>query len=578
MDIRCPSCSALYEFEEERIGPKGVNVRCTACGQVFKVRTTTPDEPKVLWMVKRQSTGEVINFDDLSTLQRWIIEQKVSRRDLISKTGDTWKSLGSITELHAFFKVVDELNEPRTIRDTDGYLTANQRASLADLPTPTKGEKHARDAAVSRGTSDTANLPAAEDSARNSAKRRQPPALTQALGPSPHELADLPEARPASESAPQPKPPTPSSARDFPTPLSGAYILADEDRTPKELGYSLGESESGDREAAISFAAPVARDGYSADYTAEYSALRKGESRWPAVLLALLLVAAGVLIILAAVRPELLGMGEETPPANVPTAASTPDNSIAAAAAAAVSRQADAERDGANADDAGTGGSGDEPGDEAAAAEEDTDTQQEADDAERASEPEDAGAAAPDTAPEPREPATPAPDRRSERDTRPPTVADTGTARIAAAADAGTPQRPEPRREEPRREEPRTPAGGYDGLMEQGNESLRSGDYQEALNQFSRAAEARPSSAEAHVGVARAYERMGRFDLAAVRFERATSVNSRYTPAWLGLGNARRRSGDRQGACAAYERVLSIVSTGGSAEEADEAAAELGCQ
>ena len=36
---------------------------------------------------------------------------KVSRRDLISKTGDTWKSLGSISELQAFFSVVDELNE-----------------------------------------------------------------------------------------------------------------------------------------------------------------------------------------------------------------------------------------------------------------------------------------------------------------------------------------------------------------------------------------------------------------------------------------------------------------------------------
>ena len=131
MDIRCPSCSTLYEFEEEKIGPKGVNVRCSACGQVFKVRRAVAVVQEH-WVVKRESTGERIEFEDLSTLQRWIVEQKVSRRDLISKTGDSWSTLGSINELAAFFKVVDELNEPRNAsRDTDGYLTANQRAPQA---------------------------------------------------------------------------------------------------------------------------------------------------------------------------------------------------------------------------------------------------------------------------------------------------------------------------------------------------------------------------------------------------------------------------------------------------------------
>lgn len=126
MDIRCPSCATLYEFDEQRIGPAGVNVRCSACGQVFKVRASAPEDPNQ-WMVRRRSGDETIYFDDLSTLQRWILEQKVDRADEISKTGDTWRPLGEIQELATFFRVIDEITAPRDrlLRDTDGFLTAD---------------------------------------------------------------------------------------------------------------------------------------------------------------------------------------------------------------------------------------------------------------------------------------------------------------------------------------------------------------------------------------------------------------------------------------------------------------------
>lgn len=546
MDIRCPSCSTLYEFEEDKIGPKGVNVRCSACGQVFKVRKAAAP-PVQKWVVKRESTGETIDFDHLSTLQRWIVEQKVSRRDLISKTGDTWRSLGSIKELAAFFKVVDELNEPRgASRETAGYLTASQQ-------TP-------REQAEARGAAGFAPQPV--DPHRRGRGFTPTPDETRPVSASrkPDRFADssLPDVRPASESAPEhavnrgvldasaASPLTKHQERinSQPTPI----VESDEDGGN---GYSLGKDDFWDEAPAISFAAPAIDDGRSSDYTAEYSDLRRERRRWPTILLALLMLLAGTLVIIAALQPSWLGFGSdpaalspvdsgivetdpgETEPVAEDSAESSGDSEGSGTGVAAGSGESDGSGEGAEADD-GVEVGGD-TGTQVAAIELD------------GAEPESPQV---DTAPEP-EPA---------RDTE-------------------TTARAEPRREarRPEPDEPEAPSG-YDGLMGAGNTSLRAGDYEEALNYFSNATDARPNSAEAHVGVARSYEAMGRHDLAAVRYERATNVNSRYTPAWLGLGEARRRSGDTGGACEAYDRVLSIVRTGRSAERARRGNEELGCE
>jgi hypothetical protein len=55
----------------------------------------------------RQPSGNVLTFKELTTLQKWIVERKVSREDEISKSGETWKRLGSIAELASFFQAVD---------------------------------------------------------------------------------------------------------------------------------------------------------------------------------------------------------------------------------------------------------------------------------------------------------------------------------------------------------------------------------------------------------------------------------------------------------------------------------------
>jgi predicted Zn finger-like uncharacterized protein len=160
MDVRCERCRAQYVFDDEQVTPTGLTVQCTNCGHVFKVKkkelvVTVPVKPDEMdgapipataaaprpggtpasvpapaagppaahpappaaerpreWRV-RQANGNTFTFRELTTLQKWIIEQKVSRDDEISHSGDQWKRLGNIAELASFFQVVEAAERSR---------------------------------------------------------------------------------------------------------------------------------------------------------------------------------------------------------------------------------------------------------------------------------------------------------------------------------------------------------------------------------------------------------------------------------------------------------------------------------
>src|SRR4051812_33729560 len=157
MDVRCERCKTDYEFDDARITEAGVTVKCTTCGHVFKVKKkalvvtvpVNPDDGQVSispasassmsappagagaflsgpgvpgaapkdkeWKV-RQSNGNVFTFKELTTLQKWIVERKVTREDEISLTGESWKRLGNIAELASFFQVVDEAQKGQQLQ------------------------------------------------------------------------------------------------------------------------------------------------------------------------------------------------------------------------------------------------------------------------------------------------------------------------------------------------------------------------------------------------------------------------------------------------------------------------------
>src|SRR6185312_936013 len=163
-----------YEFDDSKVGEQGVTVKCTQCGNLFKVkrrertqelamgaaaarspayvpptqRTTVPGIPVINraqppaaakvtpahdpepngWMIRIASSHEIFRFRELTTLQQWIVERKVSRDDEISRTGEQWKRLGGIAELASFFHIVEQA---AAVARADGPRAAAEAANAA---------------------------------------------------------------------------------------------------------------------------------------------------------------------------------------------------------------------------------------------------------------------------------------------------------------------------------------------------------------------------------------------------------------------------------------------------------------
>ncbi len=118
MDVRCEKCHTEYELDDSKVTEAGVTVKCTSCGNLFKIkRKSAQPAPRpaeipagdsgAMWLI-RSPGGENRRFRELTTLQQWIVERKVTRECEISRTGETWKKLGDIAELASFFAIVDQ--------------------------------------------------------------------------------------------------------------------------------------------------------------------------------------------------------------------------------------------------------------------------------------------------------------------------------------------------------------------------------------------------------------------------------------------------------------------------------------
>jgi predicted Zn finger-like uncharacterized protein len=212
VDVRCEKCQTVYEFDDAKVTTAGVTVKCTQCGNLFKVRrrgsttanqaqaqaapppprptpgpgvlpperqrTTTmprgsaamaatvqaplppprsPTPPRgvpaanatqaptttdeKVWLVRLAGSGEVKRFRELTTLQQWIVEKRVSRDDEISRSGDTWKRLGGIAELASFFHVVEQAQQQQrayspTMPATQDEAFSNTAPMTQPVPPP----------------------------------------------------------------------------------------------------------------------------------------------------------------------------------------------------------------------------------------------------------------------------------------------------------------------------------------------------------------------------------------------------------------------------------------------------------
>jgi predicted Zn finger-like uncharacterized protein len=168
MDVRCEQCRTEYHVDEQQLTEAGVAVKCTNCGHVFLVKKAAvavsmavpPEiedfatsaqavaaphlgEGSKEWKV-RQANGNVFNVQELTTLQKWIVERRVQRDDEISLSGENWKRLGNIAELEPFFQVVDEAQRAshpaaqRAAPPAPGGAMPPKSIPMAGEPTPAR--------------------------------------------------------------------------------------------------------------------------------------------------------------------------------------------------------------------------------------------------------------------------------------------------------------------------------------------------------------------------------------------------------------------------------------------------------
>ncbi len=261
MDVRCEKCLTIYEFDETQIGPNGVSVKCTQCGNLFKVKrrdtaelplssprspvytppiATTPRLPSPVpaqsparppqgntprpqappqrathtgipqlplppvagsppapapaeeknWMVRIKLNGEVYRFREMTTLQQWIVERKVTRRDEISRNGDTWKTLGGIAELDSFFQIVDRALAAEQAQSQAEELAFTTTAPMTQPQKRISGAHDERSGPTSMGGEPDPAL-----ATTNPRPRLSPAQLT--IPPVVDELADLDDDMPA---------------------------------------------------------------------------------------------------------------------------------------------------------------------------------------------------------------------------------------------------------------------------------------------------------------------------------------------------------------------------------------------
>ncbi|RMH43972.1 MAG: hypothetical protein D6689_03750, partial [Deltaproteobacteria bacterium] len=163
MDVRCEKCGTDYEFDEAKLKPGGVTVKCAECGHMFRVRrrTTTnvgargaPPVPRAtpsassgsttastavtavsgagqrVWLI-RDEQGRVQTCRELATLQQWVVAGRVTRECEISRTGKSWKKLGSIAELGAFFRIAEEARRRAAAAANSAPVAAADSAPVA---------------------------------------------------------------------------------------------------------------------------------------------------------------------------------------------------------------------------------------------------------------------------------------------------------------------------------------------------------------------------------------------------------------------------------------------------------------
>src|SRR5262249_36266699 len=102
MEITCNRCKTEYDFHDALVSERGTTVRCTNCGEQFKVYRSDKIAFPERWVVQRRDGRELV-FTNLRDLQRAITNLQVGRHDSLTRGSTPPRPLGSIAELEPFF-------------------------------------------------------------------------------------------------------------------------------------------------------------------------------------------------------------------------------------------------------------------------------------------------------------------------------------------------------------------------------------------------------------------------------------------------------------------------------------------
>ncbi len=104
MYVQCERCKAEYDFDDALVSERGTTVKCTNCGNQFKVRRAAQGAGAAedRWVVTRIDGTEVV-LTSLKELQRAILAKRVAKEDSLARTGSPPRRLESIAELEPFF-------------------------------------------------------------------------------------------------------------------------------------------------------------------------------------------------------------------------------------------------------------------------------------------------------------------------------------------------------------------------------------------------------------------------------------------------------------------------------------------
>jgi len=148
VEVQCERCGTGYALDESRLGTAGGRVRCARCGHVFVVQRPGAEAPAPAparpaaadglrreWRVRRRDKS-ISSLRELTTLQRWIVEGKLSREDEVGLDGQNWRPLGSIPDLGAFFAAADALARVATLEAELARVGAAAAPPPVEAPSP----------------------------------------------------------------------------------------------------------------------------------------------------------------------------------------------------------------------------------------------------------------------------------------------------------------------------------------------------------------------------------------------------------------------------------------------------------